>query len=83
MLGTTEPELDDIPYLSSMNVRIANQGHTPFAAASQAVYETLKALREGTKPKDLKGLPSAEFVNRYMRNADVQKRSAEFLGMKK
>ena len=56
---------------------------TPFAAASQAVYETLKALREGTKPKDLKGLPSADFVNRYMRNSDVQKRSADFLGMKK
>jgi oxaloacetate decarboxylase len=83
MLGTTEPELDDIPYLTSMGVRIANQGHTPFAAASLAVYETLKALREGTKPKDLKGLPSTDFVNRYMRNADVQKRAAEFLGMKK
>jgi oxaloacetate decarboxylase len=83
MLGTTEPELDDIPYLTSMGVRIANQGHTPFAAASLAVYETLKALREGTKPKDLKGLPSAEFTNRFMRNAEVQKRSAEFLGLKK
>jgi oxaloacetate decarboxylase len=83
MLGTTEPELDDIPYLTSMNVRIANQGHTPFAAAAQAAYETLKALREGTRPKDLKGLPSSEFVNRYMRNAEVQKRTAEFLGIKK
>jgi carboxyvinyl-carboxyphosphonate phosphorylmutase len=83
MLGTTEPELDDMAYLTSMGVRIANQGHTPFAAASLAVYETLKALREGTKPKDLKGLPSAEFTNRYMRSADVQKRTAEFLGVKK
>lgn len=83
MLGTTEPELDDVPYLTSMGVRIANQGHTPFAAASLAIYETLKALREGTKPKDLKGLPSADFVNRYMRSADVQKRNAEFLGIKK
>ena len=83
MLGTTEPELDDIAYLSSMNVRIANQGHTPFAAASLAVYETLKALREGTRPKDLKGLPSADFVNRYMRSGDVQKRTGEYLGMKK
>jgi carboxyvinyl-carboxyphosphonate phosphorylmutase len=83
MLGTTEAELDDIPYLTSMGVRIANQGHTPFAAASLAVYETLKALREGTKPKDLKGLPSVDFVNRYMRNADVTKRNADFLGIKK
>jgi carboxyvinyl-carboxyphosphonate phosphorylmutase len=83
MLGSTEPELDDIAYLTSMNVRIANQGHAPFAAAALAVHETLKALREGTKPKDLKGLPSAEFTNRYMRNADVQQRAAEFLGLKK
>ncbi len=83
MLGTTEPELDDIPYLMSKGVRIANQGHAPFAAATQAVYETLKALREGTKPKDLKGLPSADLVNRTMRNADVQKRTADFLGVKK
>ncbi len=83
MLGTTEPEIDDGPYLASMGVRIANQGHTPFAAAALAVHETLKALRDGTKPKDLKGLPSADFVNRYMRASDVQKRSADFLGLKK
>lgn len=83
MLGTTEPELDEVPYLASMGVRIANQGHTPFAAAALAVHETLKALREGTKPKDLKGLPSADFVNRYMRAADVQKRAGEYLGVKK
>ena len=33
---------------ASQRVRIALQGHAPFAAATQAVYETLKALREGT-----------------------------------
>ena len=46
-------------YLASQRVRIALQGHAPFAAATQAVYETLKALREGTSPKDLKGLASS------------------------
>ena len=34
VLGTTAPEIDDIAYLTSMKVCIANQGHTPFAAAS-------------------------------------------------
>ena len=81
MLGTTEKELDDIPYLTGQGVRIANQGHTPFAAASQAVYETLKALREGAKPKDLKGLPSADLVNRLMRQSSVKDRLAAFLGI--
>ena len=52
-------------------------------ASALAVYETLKALREGVSPKDLKGVPSADFVNRYMRNSAVQQRMAGFLGIKK
>ena len=59
MLGNTQGELDDAAFLVSQRVRIALQGHTPFAAATQAIHDTLKALREGTKPKELKGLPSA------------------------
>lgn len=81
-LGTTEKEIDDIAYLASQRVRIANQGHTPFAAATQAVYETLKALREGTSPKDLKGLPSADLVGRLMRQSKVKDRLAAFLGIR-
>ena len=42
-------------YLGEQRVRIALQGHAPFAAATQAVYETLKALREGLPPKALEG----------------------------
>ena len=52
VLGNTQGELDDAAFLASQRVRIALQGHAPFAAATQAVYETLKALREGTRPKD-------------------------------
>ncbi len=43
-------------YLASQRVRIALQGHAPFAAATQAVYETLKALREGTLAEEPEGL---------------------------
>ena len=50
MLGGSGRELQDRDYLSSRRVRIALQGHQPFSAAVQAVYNTLKALREGTKP---------------------------------
>jgi carboxyvinyl-carboxyphosphonate phosphorylmutase len=64
-------------------VRIALQGHAPFAAATQAVYETLKTLREGTSPKNLRGLASSELTSRVMREADVKARSGEFLGLKK
>ena len=83
MLGTAEGELDDAAFLAAQRVKIATQGHLPFAAAALAVHETLKALRDGVAPKDVKGVPPADFVNRYMRNADTQRRTADFLGIRK
>jgi carboxyvinyl-carboxyphosphonate phosphorylmutase len=59
------------------------QGHAPFAAATEAVYQTLKALREGLPPKQLKGLASAELTGRVTREADIKARSREFLGFGK
>jgi carboxyvinyl-carboxyphosphonate phosphorylmutase len=83
VLGNTQGELDDAAFLASQRVRIALQGHAPFAAATQAIYETLKALRAGTRPKDLKGLAPADLNERLMRGAEVKKRLAEFLGIRK
>jgi len=83
IMGSADGELADTAFLASQRVRVANQGHQPIAAATQAVYETLKALREGASPKELKGLPSSELTNRVMRDADVKARIADFLGLKK
>jgi carboxyvinyl-carboxyphosphonate phosphorylmutase len=83
MLGSADGELDNAAFLASCRVKICTQGHLPFAAGALAVYETLKALREGVSPKDLTGLPSTDFVNRYMRNSALQQRMADFLGIKK
>ncbi len=83
VLGGAPEEMSALDYLSSKRVRIALQGHAPFAAATQAVYETLKALREGASPKGLKGLASSELTSRVMREADMKTRSAEFLGLKR
>jgi len=83
VLGGAPEEMTAPDYLSKQRVRIALQGHAPFAAATQAVYDTLKALREGTPPKNLKGLASSELTGRVMREADVKARSGEFLGLKK
>jgi carboxyvinyl-carboxyphosphonate phosphorylmutase len=82
VLGGAPDELSAIDYLASRHVRIALQGHAPIAAATQAVYEVQKALREGTAPKALRGLPPAELTNRVMREADVKARSGDFLGLK-
>jgi carboxyvinyl-carboxyphosphonate phosphorylmutase len=82
VLGGAPEEMTAIDYLAGQRVRIALQGHAPFAAATQAVYETLKALREGTSPKNLKGLASSELTNRITREAETRIRSADFLGLK-
>ena len=83
VLGGAPEEMSDPGTLAGQRVRIALQGHAPFAAATQAVYETLKALREGQSPKALKGLASSDLTGRATREADVKARSAEFLGLKK
>jgi oxaloacetate decarboxylase len=83
VLGNTQGELDDPAFLISQRVKIALQGHAPFTAATQAVYETLNALREGTAPKNLRGLASAELTARVTRAADAKARNADFLGLKK
>ncbi|MES5482846.1 isocitrate lyase/PEP mutase family protein [Bradyrhizobium sp. INPA03-11B] len=82
VLGGAPEEMTALDYLASQRVRIALQGHAPFAAATQAVYETLKALREGTSPKNLEGIASSELTSRVMREAETKARSGEFLGLK-
>src|SRR4029078_8030861 len=62
VLGGAPKEMTALDDLARRRVRIALQGHAPFAAATQAVYETLKALREGGSPKNLKGLASYELT---------------------
>jgi carboxyvinyl-carboxyphosphonate phosphorylmutase len=83
VLGGFPEDQIDRDYLASQRVRIALQGHASFAAATQAVYETLKALRDGLPPKQLKGLASSELTGRVTREADVKARSSEFLGLKR
>ena len=82
IMGSADGELADMTFLASQRVRVANQGHAPIAAATQAVYQTLKELRDGTAPKSLRGLPSSELTNRLMRYADMKAHIADFLGLK-
>ena len=79
ILGGSTPELEDKDYLSARRVRIALQGHQPIMAAQQAVYATLKALRDGVKPKDLTGLPSKELMQVVTRSDQYDTWSKDFL----
>ena len=78
MLGGGVGGLDKA-YLGSVGVRIALQGHQPFSASVQAIYNTLKALREGTKPSDLTGVASAETMERLTRAGDYKSWTEKFL----
>ncbi|MFY9954487.1 isocitrate lyase/PEP mutase family protein [Bradyrhizobium sp.] len=83
VLGGAPEEMTALDYLATQRVRIALQGHAPVAASTQAVYETLKALREGTSPRNLKGLASPELAGRVTREREMKVRSGELLGLKK
>jgi len=83
VLGGFPEEMSDLDYLANKRVRLSLQGHAPFAAATLAVYETLKALRAGTAAKSLKGLASAELMGRLTRDMDVKTRGGEFLGLRR
>jgi|TARA_B110000116_G_scaffold63726_1_gene54642 carboxyvinyl-carboxyphosphonate phosphorylmutase len=80
LLGGTTGELADKDYLGSVGVRVALQGHLPFAAAIKATYDTLKALRDGVTPADLKPqLATSEQIDQFTRKADYDKWTASFL----
>lgn len=72
--------LADLDWMGAHKVRVALQGHAPFSAAVQAVYNTLKALRDGTKPGELTGIASPELMQRVTRAADYRQWTRDYLG---
>ena len=80
LLGGTTGELADKDYLSSVGVRVALQGHLPFAAAVKATYDTLKALRDGVPPADLSPqLATTEQLDQFTRKAEYARWTTDFL----
>ena len=80
LLGGTTGELQDKEWLGANGVRVALQGHLPFSAAVKAVYDTLKALRDGVPPADLRGsLATDEQMAQFTRRARYNQWTADFL----
>ncbi len=65
--------------LAAHRVRIALQGHGTIMAAVQAVYDTMKALREGTRPADLKNLASGELMKTLTRAGEYDQATRDYL----
>ena len=80
LLGGTTGELQDKEWLGANGVRVALQGHLPFSAAVKAVYDTLKALREGVPPADLRdSLASDEQMAQFTRRSSYDRWTVDFL----
>ena len=77
--GGGNSDMLDLDYLSAKNVRICLQGHQPFGAAVKAIYDTLKALREGTPADDLKGIASAELMEKVTLNKEYKDMFMKYL----
>lgn len=82
VLGSPGDDMIDWDFLNAQRVRICIQGHAPISAAMAAVHATLKAIREGSGPKDLKNLASADLMARVTRGAVVKERGIDYLGLK-
>lgn len=79
MLGGVSPALDDPAYLAVQRVRIANQGHTPIAAAMEAMRATMQALRDGVPPKELQNLAAPDLTARLTLDAHYKELIARLL----
>jgi carboxyvinyl-carboxyphosphonate phosphorylmutase len=79
IIGGGAGNLADRDYLASRKVRVALQGHQPIMAAAQAVHDTMKALRDGVPPTELKGVPSGAFMAKATRDADYKRWTGQFL----
>ena len=80
IFGDAVGELNDRAFLASARVRVCLQGHQPFMAAVRAVYETMKALRDGVDPKQIPHLASTDLVKQVTREPAYQGWIKEFLG---
>ena len=80
IIGGAGPQIMDLDILAANRVRLCLQGHQPIAAAYNAVHETMKALRAGTKPADLQGLPASELTSAVKHMSDYDRWIDNYLG---
>ena len=79
LFGALVPEIDDKEFLAPHGVRFALQGHSPIMAAVEAVHATMSALRNGTPPKELKGIASDQRMKALSGDATYRDAIQRFL----
>ncbi len=81
-LGSVPEDMMDLGYLAARKVRVCLQGHHSFWAGVAGVHAALKALREGTKPSQLKAIAPGDLQKKVLRQADYDNNARDFLGGK-
>ncbi|MGI9318584.1 MAG: isocitrate lyase/PEP mutase family protein [bacterium] len=79
ILGGASHDMMDRSALADRGVRISLQGHQPIMAGFEAVYQTLKALRQGARPSDLERVPDKGFIEKFTRTEEFKNWSKLFL----
>ena len=80
VLGGVGEKLADPEYLASRRVRVWSAGHEAFAAAVQAMYDTMKAVRDGTPASQLKNIAPNTLMSKLTRAADYDAATKNYLG---
>mgnify|MGYP003647587865 CR=1 FL=1 len=79
ILGSAGADVTRPEVLAANRVRICLRGHQPFAAATQAIYDTMRLLKEGTPGSELPGLASPALMKQLTRHDVHQAWSREYL----
>ncbi|MGH1359466.1 MAG: isocitrate lyase/PEP mutase family protein [Burkholderiaceae bacterium] len=79
ILGSAGAEVTQPEVLNANRVKICLRGHQPFAAATQAIYETMRLLKAGTPGSELPNLASAELMKSLSKHEQFQQWSRQFL----
>ncbi len=79
IVGGIDASIVDLDYLGACGVRVCLQAHQPFAAAVEAVYRTMAAMRDGADPSSLDNIASADLMKQVTRAGDYDTWLKEFL----
>lgn len=79
IVGDAVGELNDLAFLKSAGARVCLQGHQPFMAAARAVYDTMRALRDGVDPTKRPNLAAGDLLKQVTRESAYRDWIKEFL----
>ena len=80
VLAGCSEKLADLAYLKERRVKVWMAGHQAFNAAVQGLYDAMKAVREGARASEIKGIAPAALMARLTHAADYQLATRDYLG---